>query len=152
MRKVAVDLVGKLGLRLEIEFLELDDDNYCCVGFDDVVVNFEYEEEREEFLLFARVADAPGEPSRRYIEEVLDLSYGGMLTSGGCLGLDSPGGAVMFADRIPLRGLCEDSFEAAVKNFVDRAEEWGRLFAGPEFTRATAAGPNLGDMGEMMRI
>ncbi|HVB88649.1 MAG TPA: type III secretion system chaperone [Beijerinckiaceae bacterium] len=152
MKETAQALMAQLGERLDIENLNLDDDGYCCVGFDDVVVNFEYEEEGDEFLLFSKVADTPADVSARYVEEVLDLSYGGMLTSGGSLGLDRAAGAIMFADRIVLRGMTDDAFEAAVESFVDRSESWERLFAGPEFTRATADGPKLEDVGAMMRI
>ena len=152
MKETVQALMAALGEKLDIENLALDEDGYCCLGFDDVVVNIEYEEDRDEFLLFAKVADTPADISPRYVEEVLDLSYGGMLTTGGSLGLDRSAGALMFADRVALRGLDDEAFEKTIESFVDRAENWHSVFAGPEFVRATADGPKLEDMGAMMRI
>ena len=152
MKELAQHLIKMLGENLDIPDLALDDEGYCCVGFDDVVVNFEYEDDRHEFLLFAKIADAPGDVSQRYVEEILDLSYAAMLTGGGCLGLDRAGGAVMFADRIALRGLDETSLEQAIESFVDRAENWQKLLGGSEFSRLTSDGPRLEDVSSMMRI
>jgi Tir chaperone protein (CesT) family len=152
MRDMAQDLVKKLASKLNLPELELDEDGYCCVAFDGVVVNLEHEEDGHEFLLFAKVADAPADISQRYVEEILDLSYAAMLTGGGCLGLDKAGGAVMFADRISLRALDDAGFEQAVEDWVDRAEGWQKLFAGPEFARIVTDGPKLEEMSSMMRI
>ena len=152
MRETAENLVKNLGEKLSIPELALDEDGYCCVTFDGIVVNLEHDEDSDEVLMFAKVHEAPGDISQRYVEEILDMSYAAMLTGGGCLGLDRAAGAIMFADRASLRGLDDAGFEKTVEDFVDRAEGWTNLLGGPEFARVTTDGPDLAEMTSMMRI
>jgi hypothetical protein len=152
MREIAQNLVKALAAKLNLPELALDEDGYCCVVFDGMPVNMEHEDGSDSFLFFAKVHDAPADISLRYLEELLDLSYAAMLTEGGCFGLDRSSGAVMFADRASIRGLDDAGFEKAVEIFVERVEGWGKLLGGQDFARVTADGPDLAEVGSMMRI
>ena len=152
MIEAARQFVRKLGERMKIEELALDEDGYCCVGFDDVTVNIEYEDERNELLLYAKVGEAPSDLGALYLEELLDLGYSAMMTTGGTLGVDRAAGSIMFADRGGVGGMDEHGFEKFVESFVNRAEDWSQLLTSPEFLRNVSEGPDLGEVGEMMRI
>lgn len=152
MRDVAMKLVETLGASLGLDGLSLDEEGCCCIAFDGMPVNFEHEAQSEDLLLIARIADGPSDPSPRYVNEILDLSYTAMLTSGGCLGYDKAAGAIMFADRLPLRLLDEARFERAIENYVDRADGWRMLLTGEQFSRLTSETADLEAVGSMMRI
>lgn len=121
-----------LGAALGIDDLQLDENGYAALGFDDLLVNFELDEERERLLLTASLGRPEGDKLAAY-ELLLAANYLWQGTGGGTLALEEESGEIVLQKPLPLATLDQQALETAIEVYVDTAELWARhLAAGSE--------------------
>jgi len=120
-------LLGELGRAVAIPDLAFDDEGYCCLSFDEIMVNLEFRSDRGDFLIYAPIGRIESHPPADYLGRLMQAGYAASLANGGGIGLDHVAGAVMFVHTIPLRGLTPADFTEEIRRLVDRIDTWQRV-------------------------
>lgn len=128
-----VEILSEFGKKVGISDVVFDQDGYCCLGFDDVVLNIEHDETLRHLLVFSEVTSLPAQPQKSLLLLLLKLNYASLVMSTGGIGIDEHAGRIMFVERIPLRGLDGAAFEAAMSSIVDRVEALKTAMSDPDF-------------------
>lgn len=143
-------LLGDVGRLLGVDQLALDSDRSAALEVDDVVVNFEAEDEGRTLVLFADVGAPPrkGEVGPEYYETLLRANFFQLGTGGSTLGMDRDAGMIALVRRLSTAALDANALFAEVEQFVDFAEAWTRRLAelaaqGLENSQDGAAEPGM---------
>lgn len=128
-----VEILSEFGKMVGIPDVAFDQDGYCCLGFDDVVLNIEHNETFRHLLVFSEVASLPAQPNKSLLLLLLKLNYASLVMGAGGISIDEHAGTIMFVERIPLRGLDNVAFEAAMRSIVDRVEALKTAMSDPDF-------------------
>jgi hypothetical protein len=133
-------LLGELGRAVAIPDLAFDDEGYCCLSFDEIMVNLEFRSDRGDFLIYAPIGRIEAHPPADYLGRLMQAGYAAALANGGGIGLDHVAGTVMFVHTIPLRGLTAPDFTEEIRRLVDRIETWQRVVEELRHSRGSGAG------------
>lgn len=143
-------LLGDVGPLLGVDRLALDADGSAALEVDDVVVNFEAEDEGRTLVLFADVGPPPrkGEVGPEYYETLLRANFFQLGTGGSTLGMDRDAGMFALVRRLPTVALDANGLFAEIEQFVDFAEAWTRRLVelaaqGAENRQEGAAEPGM---------
>ena len=117
-----------LGTALGIDDLQLDENGYAALGFDDLLVNFELDEERDRLLLTASLGQPEGNKQAAY-ELLMSANYLWQGTGGGTLALEESSGEIILQKPLPIATLDQQALEMAIEIFVDTAELWAQQLA-----------------------
>jgi hypothetical protein len=128
-------LSGKVGVKLEMQ-----DENYVFVDFDDLPVMFEYIEENNRILLAVSVAQAPEEGRETFYAGLLQGQYLFHKTGGATLALDPDARFVSLQVLLEMQNLTPPDFIAQVDDFLRTADFWVKL-CGDAGAKRTGAGP-----------
>ncbi|MFC0217148.1 CesT family type III secretion system chaperone [Pseudochelatococcus lubricantis] len=134
-------IIQEFGKLINIPELALDEDGYCCLGFDDVVLDIEYKEHLKILLVHSRIGTLPDQPWSALLEKLQDMSYATLIMGTGAIGIDRHARRIMFIERIPLRGLTPQDFEAAIEAIVDRVEKLTATINAPDFVSRSDDAP-----------
>jgi hypothetical protein len=144
-------LLGELGQRIGLEGIEIDEDGYAVLAFDEVFVSFEVDEEGG-LLLYSHLG-VPGGDAAALHREMLDANLFWGATGGATLAREGMTGGIVLQQRRPLQGMDINAFEALLKAFVDTAEGWTkRLGEGAPEPAAAAVEAEPPGMDPMMRV
>ena len=123
-------LLTDFGNALGLDGLALDESGYCCLSFDEVLVNIEAVGESSLVLLYSSLGvlseDAGCEVYRRLLEANFFFEE-----KAGTIGLDGATGVVVITQVIDAAGLEVLDWEAVIKAFVDAAESCAGLLQEP---------------------
>jgi hypothetical protein len=128
-------LSDKVGVKLEMQ-----DENYVFVDFDDLPVMFEYIDESKQILLAVSVAQVPDEGRETFYAELLQGQYLFHKTGGATLALDPDARFVSLQILREMQNLTPPDFIALVDEFLRAADFWVK-FCGDAGTKRTVAGP-----------
>lgn len=117
------NLVKQFGADYEIDGLTLDENGYCCLMFDEIVVNLEAGEDGQLFL-YANVGTAPEDGREGFFQMLLEANYLYKNTAGGVIGYDAEHDIVLLTIQTPGSTLEKSSFETLLENFVNVAATW----------------------------
>lgn len=137
-------LLTDFGNALGLDGLSLDESGYCCLSFDEVVVNIESVGESSLVLLYSSLGALPADAGPEVYRRLLDANYFFQGTGGATIGLDTGMGAVAITRVVEAAGMEVLDWEAAIKAFVDAAEHGaGLLSAEPGSSEQGAAAPEV---------
>ena len=131
-------LLTDFGNALGLEGLSLDENGYCCLSFDEVVVNIESVGESSLVLLYSSLGVLPEDAGSEVYRRLLGANYFFQGTAGATIGLDEATGAVAITRVVDAAGMEVLDWEGVIKAFVDAAESCAQLLQGP----AESAGPS----------
>lgn len=117
-------LVSEFGKRVGLPDLIFDDAGYCCLIFDDTVINLEVHEDLGILYLYSRVGDLPPENVQNISTLLLEANYLFRGTSGCVLGIDVNKRHIVLAYQAQYRFLDIAAFETMLENFLHVAEKW----------------------------
>ncbi len=120
-------LLTDFGNALGLDGLSLDDSGYCCLSFDDVLLNIESVGESSLLLLYSTLGALPEDAGREVYSRLLAANYFFQGTAGATIGLDEATGAVAMTRVVDAAGMEVLDWEAAIKAFVDAAESCAEL-------------------------
>ncbi len=135
-------LLTDFGKALGLDELSLDESGYCCLSFDEVVVNIESVGDSSLVLLYSSLGVLPEDAGREVYGRLLAANYFFQETAGGTIGLETASGAVAMTRVIDAVGMEVLDWEAAIKGFVDAAESCAALCNGGSALREEIAEPS----------
>ena len=91
------------------------------------MLNLERDRARGEILAYADLAAFEPDRHTPILPDYLEANHFAALTGYGSLGLDRQGGRFHLSARVPAAGLTPATFQAFVREFVERAEGWQAL-------------------------
>ncbi len=116
-------ILGEFGNRIGIPNLSFDEHGYCCLMFDDIVVNIEADSDSETLFLYSNVGDLPSESSPSLYQTLLEKNFLFRGTGGGTLGIDKNTQIIAYAYQIPFKLVTIESFERTLESFVNISED-----------------------------
>lgn len=122
-------LLTDFGNALGLDGLSLDESGYCCLSFDEVVVNIESVGESSLVLLYSSLGALPADAGPEVYRRLLDANYFFQGTGGATIGLDTGTGAVAITRVVEAAGMEVLDWEAAIKAFIDAAERGAELLS-----------------------
>ena len=144
-------LLSELGKQIGIPDIKFDQAGFCCLGFDEVVLNIEYSDPLKHLLIYSAIGQMPPVAGEAYLLRLLELNYASLVMGTGAVGVNSDAGVISFVERVPLRGLSSQGFEAIIQSIVNRVEALQKQIA----TLATGTASNGSDAthdSSMLRI
>ena len=143
-------LLQDLGDSIGIADLAPDGQGYCMIGIGEVLVTLQHEPERDELLLFTRLAVLPEPLRAAACIELLSANLFWIRSGGATFAFEPAEGAVYLQAREPMRVLDTPAFRRLLEAFVETAEAWAArlaaLAAPPEQTGTAPPGPPLPGM------
>ena len=125
-RETANQLVQNLGNTLTVTGLQLDEtSNSCVLLFDDsIIVNIEYDDPMERFVLSVYLEELPAENAEALLRELLAANLYWHRTHGATLCLEEGTNGIILVYAQPLASLDNAIFENILENIVPEAEKW----------------------------
>jgi hypothetical protein len=123
-------LLQDLGDSIGVAGLAPDAQGYCLIGIGEVLVTMQHEPERDELLLFTRLAVVPEPLHAAACIELLSANLFWIRSGGATFAFEPAEGAVYLQAREPMRVLDTPAFRRLLEGFVETAEAWtARLMA-----------------------
>jgi hypothetical protein len=122
----AQTLLADLGKQLGLDDIDLDENNFAAVAFDEVVVNFEFDSDTGQLAFYSEIGKppAPDQPPVALLEALLKANFFQIGTAGGTIGMDREKGFISFFQSVDPDAIKSDEFFTTVETFVDLAEGW----------------------------
>ncbi|MFH0789735.1 MAG: type III secretion system chaperone [Pseudomonadota bacterium] len=117
-------LLNDFGKSIGINELAFNENGYCCLMFDQVVVNIELIENSERFFLYTHLGEIPLEKREEFYSLLLEADFFNKETADGTLGIDRESNIVALTYQRPYTGLDQEKFEKILENYVNAAEHW----------------------------
>ena len=124
----AVTALAEFGESIGFDGFELDATGFAVLAFDDVLVNFELDEDRQQLLLTATLGKPHGNKHSAY-EHLMDANFCWQGTYGGTFSLERETGEIILQRPLPLTSLDRAALEKALQEFVDTTEAWTKQLA-----------------------
>ena len=118
------NLITQLGATLGIPELALDDESYCCLFFDDLVLNMEWEAETGILFLYSHCGALPQNPSHGLLTQLLEANFFQRQTNGSTLGIDQESRTIVMCQRLTPQHMDYLQFEQTIETFVHTAQAW----------------------------
>src|SRR5262249_13022262 len=132
-------LLQGLGATIGIAELAPDGEGFCSMQIGErTIVNMQYDGERQEVILFARLGEVAEDLREAAYEMLLAGNLFWQQTNGGMLSVEPSTRPVYLAPKQAIRALAQPRFEAMLNEFVEAAERWQREL---ESLAATEEGP-----------
>ncbi len=122
-------LMEAFGKEIGIDGLCLDENQWCCLSFDGVVVNMETDQDEENLFLYANLGDLPDGGRERLYEALLEANYFFGGTFGATLSINKDDGVVVLCCQYPVRCLDLTVMVRLVENFINVASDWSHRIA-----------------------
>lgn len=124
-KQLFTQLLGELGKSVGLPELAPDDDNYCCLGFDDkIITHLQYNEENDVVMLFAQLGVVDEDKAALIYPRILKANLFWQGTGGATLGVDDESKEVLMAYQIPIQMLDFSKFQELLEGFINTAELW----------------------------
>lgn len=136
------NLLSSFGKVIGIPGLKFDEDNYCCLLFDDVCINLELDERTGQLCINAPLGPIPEDADPVFFEMLLEANYFFRQTGGATLGMNRAANVIHLVYQIPAAGLDLVQFEQIMENLISIAETWmEKIRTGHRQTETSASVP-----------
>lgn len=118
-------LLSELGQSTGIPDLTSDNDNYCCLGFDDkIIVHLQFNPENEMLMLFAQLGKIDEDKTTMLYPRILKANLFWQGTAGATIGVDDETREVLMSYQLPLSFMDFPKFQETLESFINTAELW----------------------------
>lgn len=124
------DILQECGRSLGIAGLSFDEHGYCCLSFDEILVNIERDLSSREFLFYIDLAPLAARPEAETLLDLLQANHYSAMTGAGTLGLDRAASRWYLSARLRFDALGQGGLAQWLQRFLERAESWRRIIAG----------------------
>ena len=81
-------ILASFGENIGIPNLEFDEDNYCCLLFDEITINLETEAETGQIVFSSPLGNIPKDADQAFFEMLLEANFFYRETGGASLGIN----------------------------------------------------------------
>lgn len=118
-------LLSELGASVGLPDLAPDEDDYCCLGFDDkIVTHLQYNAENEILMMFSQLGEIDDEQKNAIYPKMLKANLFWQGTGGGTIGVDDETNEVLMCYQFPIRQLDFHKFQELLESFINTSELW----------------------------
>lgn len=119
------DLLKQLGESVGLPELAPDEDDYCCLGFDDkIVTHLQFNAENEILMLFVQLGTIDEALQNTVYPKILKANLFWQGTGGATIGIDDETHEVLMCYQTPIRILDFQKFQELLEGFINTAELW----------------------------
>lgn len=136
-------LLAGFGQSLGLPGVAPDEEGYCALSFDELIVHFQYDDEADEVTAFAKLGEVDEDRAEGIYAMLLAANLFWQGTKGGTLAVEPDTGTAFIADRRPAVLLDEARFQDWLGQFVEIADHWRARLA-----KANAGGPLFDSDGD----
>lgn len=137
------ELITQLGTTLGIPDLALDEDHYCCLFFDELVVNLEWDPDTALLFIYAHCGTLTPTPSPELLSQLLEANFFQRHTDGATLGIDRDSATIALCQRLAPQNMDYLQFEQTLERFVHTAQTWNARIRHFEETEPGLTDPTL---------
>jgi hypothetical protein len=118
-------LLSELGQSTGIPGLTSDNDNYCCLGFDDkIIVHLQYHPENDTLMFFSQLGKIDEDKTAILYPRLLKANLFWQGTAGSTIGVDDETREILMSYQTPLTFMDFPKFQAVLEGFINTAELW----------------------------
>lgn len=118
-------LLSDLGHSVGLPDLAPDEDNYCCLGFDDkIITHIQFNAENEVLMLFAQLGTIDEDKTTLIYPRILKANLFWQGTGGATIGVDDETREVLMCYQIPMAFMDFQKFQELLEGFINTAELW----------------------------
>lgn len=139
-------VLKEFGASLGLDDLQMDQDGYCALRFDNVPVYIELLGDRQHVLLHTCLGQVPTLADKDFYARLLHGNHFFARTAGATIGVHPESGSIDMATVLEGERMSLEGFERALQVFVNTAEAWQRELGGdssqvPDTSAAPAERP-----------
>lgn len=117
--------ITDLGKSLKIDDLKADEDNYCCLRFDDkITVHIQYNKESDNVMLFAQLGIIDEDKTVHLYPRLLQANLFWQGTGGATIGVDEESREVLLSYQTSMQLLDFQKFQDLMEGFINTSELW----------------------------
>lgn len=118
-------LLTDLGQSVGLPDLAADDDDYCCLGFDDkIVTHLQYNEENDVLMMFAQLGIIDEDKQADMYPRILKANLFWQGTGGATIGIDDETREVLMCYQTSMNHLDFQKFQELLEGFINTSELW----------------------------
>lgn len=118
-------LLSELGQSTGIPGLTSDNDNYCCLGFDDkIIVHLQFNPESEILMFFCQLGKVDEDKASVLYPRLLKANLFWQGTGGATIGVNDESGEILMGYQAPLMHMDFPMFQKTLERFINTAELW----------------------------
>jgi len=117
-------VLREFGAKIGLPQIDFNDDNFCTLAFDDIVVNLEIPGTGEYLAFYVWIAAAEAEQRPEVAQAVADANYLFSATHGATLGMSRSTGDLVLATQVADATLTLAGLEQTLENLVHLAQAW----------------------------
>lgn len=118
-------LLSELGHSVGLPELAPDEDNYCCLGFDDkIVLHIQYNKENDVLMLFSQIGTIDEDKTSAIYPRLLKANLFWQGTGGATIGVDDESREVLMSYQISMAFMDFHKFQELLEGFVNTVELW----------------------------
>ncbi|MDQ5908198.1 MAG: hypothetical protein QG599_289 [Pseudomonadota bacterium] len=114
----------EFGTKIGLPQIDFNDDNFCTLAFDDIIVNLELVGEGEYLAFYLWIAAVEAEQRAEVAQAAADANYLFSGTHGATLGMSRSTGDLVLAAQIADATLTLARLEQTLENLVNLAQSW----------------------------
>src|SRR5689334_13434092 len=112
-------LLSELGQSTGIPGLTSDNDNYCCLGFDDkIIVHLQYNPENDTLMFFRQLGKIDEDKTAILYPRLLKANLFWQGTAGSTIGVDDETREILMSYQIPLAFMDFPKFQGVLEGFI----------------------------------
>lgn len=117
-------VLREFGAKIGMPQIDFNDDNFCTLAFDDIIVNLERVGEGEYLAFYLWIAAVEAEQRPEVAQAAADANYLFSGTHGATLGMSRSTGDLVLAAQIADATLTLARLEQTLENLVNLAQSW----------------------------
>jgi hypothetical protein len=145
-------LLSEFGRRLGIPDVTFDGQANCRLGFDDIVLDIEWQSDAGELVIQSDIGDLPSQRNAEFLTRLLELNLGSALTTAGSVGINRNTNRLIYTDHTPLRGLTIETLERFIQVSVNLVEAWRNIIESRQFAQPDAGESISSEFAAMIRV
>lgn len=145
-------LLSEFGRKLGIPDVAFDGAGNCRLGFDDIILDIEWQSEAGELVVQSDIGELPSTRDAEFFMRLLELNLGSGLTTAGSIGINRNISRLVYTDHTPLRGMTIETLEQFIQVSVNLVEAWRNIIASRRFAQPDAGESISSEFAAMIRV
>lgn len=119
----------ELGTRLNLHKIQPDEQGYCAIAFDEVVIHLQYIEDKLEIIAFSTIGELSSDYRETILESLLQANLFWQETHGATFAIESETEQIFIQERFSLGQNDFNQFLVWLEQFTQTSEHWKQKLA-----------------------